>query len=179
MARRISGPYDWVCKECSHSFKATDPRPRVYCSKICAGMGLAKAMHADPETYIKIGNTRRGTGAGKTYTKRGGRHEHRVVAEEKIGRRLMPGEIVHHRDHNKKNNDPENLDIMASLAEHTRLHATGRKVILKTHCSKGHEFNEKNTKIRSSDGCRICISCAKDNSRLYHQKLRDNNHVKK
>jgi hypothetical protein len=52
---------------------------------------------------------------------RGYAYEHRLVAEQKLGRRLLPGEIPHHIDGNKANNDPDNLEIVASAAEH-RLH---------------------------------------------------------
>ena len=40
------------------------------------------------ESRIKRGNLLRGRGEGKTYTKRLGKHEHRLVAEEKLGRPL-------------------------------------------------------------------------------------------
>lgn len=59
---------------------------------------------------------------GKTYTKTKGRHTHRVVAEIKLGRKLLPGETVHHRDDTKTNNDPDNLDVLPSQAEHMRRH---------------------------------------------------------
>lgn len=49
---------------------------------------------------------------------RGYAYEHRVVAESKIGRRLMPGELVHHIDGNKQNNAPENLEVCTGNAEH-------------------------------------------------------------
>jgi hypothetical protein len=45
-------------------------------------------------------------------------YEHRVVAEKKIGRRLLAGEVVHHRDENKLNNAPDNLVIEPSIAHH-------------------------------------------------------------
>ncbi len=44
--------------------------------------------------------------------------EHIVVAEEKIGRLLKKGEIVHHVDFDKDNNTPDNLFVMASRREH-------------------------------------------------------------
>ena len=56
-----------------------------------------------------------------TYKKLYGRHEHRVVAEEMLGRPLERGEIVHHIDGNKHNNDPSNLQVMTQ-ADHLRIH---------------------------------------------------------
>lgn len=55
------------------------------------------------------------------YKKLFGRHEHRVVAEQMIGRPLERGEIVHHIDGNKHNNDPSNLQVMTQ-ADHLRTH---------------------------------------------------------
>lgn len=49
---------------------------------------------------------------------RGYAYEHRLVAEQKIGRRLLPGEIVHHIDGNKQNNGPENLEVCLDIAHH-------------------------------------------------------------
>lgn len=49
------------------------------------------------------------------------RHEHRVVAEQMLGRPLQRGEIVHHIDGNKHNNAPENLQVM-SQSDHMKLH---------------------------------------------------------
>jgi len=38
--------------------------------------------------------------------------EHILIAEEKIGRPLKDCEIVHHIDHNRSNNSPDNLAVM-------------------------------------------------------------------
>lgn len=46
---------------------------------------------------------------------------HRYVAERIIGRKLTREEIVHHKDGNKLNNEPENLQVMP-LESHARLH---------------------------------------------------------
>lgn len=50
-----------------------------------------------------------------------GRSVHIAVVEQRIGRRLQPGEVVHHIDGNKRNNDEANLALM-TRADHTRLH---------------------------------------------------------
>lgn len=52
---------------------------------------------------------------------RGYAYEHRLVAEEKLGRRLRRGEQVHHSDHNPQNNDPDNLEVM-TIAWHRFRH---------------------------------------------------------
>jgi hypothetical protein len=55
---------------------------------------------------------------------RGYAYEHRVVAERKLGRRLLPGEIVHHIDRNKQNNADDNIEVMPSTAHHHLQHRT-------------------------------------------------------
>lgn len=49
---------------------------------------------------------------------RGYAYEHRLVAETMLGRRLLPEEIVHHRDENKGNNDQRNLQVFVGDAIH-------------------------------------------------------------
>ena len=61
-----------------------------------------------------------------TYRKFLGRHEHRVIVEEKIGRPLLSDEHVHHIDGNKHNNHPDNLIVM-TREEHLKLHAMERR----------------------------------------------------
>lgn len=53
---------------------------------------------------------------------RGYAYEHRLVAQKKIGRRLRDGELVHHKDENKQNNNPDNLDVKQGNAEHLLEH---------------------------------------------------------
>ena len=56
-----------------------------------------------------------GIGHGK------GRAEHKVVMEEILGRSLAKDEVVHHKNGNKTDNRPENLEVM-TRAQHMRLH---------------------------------------------------------
>ena len=44
--------------------------------------------------------------------KRGRVYLHRWIAEQKLGRFLRPGEVVHHMDKNPENNDPANLLVI-------------------------------------------------------------------
>jgi hypothetical protein len=50
-----------------------------------------------------------------------------LVAEQKIGRRLLPGEVVHHLDENKSNDDPGNLVVVVDQVTHMRLYHGRRK----------------------------------------------------
>lgn len=75
-----------------------------------------------PETRKKLRDFHMNSGEGKTYTKRYGRHQHRIVAEQILGRSLLPGEVVHHIDGNKRNNDPRNIRIFDSQSAHVKFH---------------------------------------------------------
>lgn len=52
--------------------------------------------------------------------------EHIVIMEKKIGRKLRKGERVHHIDHDKLNNDPENLMLFKSHSDHLKYEADQR-----------------------------------------------------
>ncbi len=52
--------------------------------------------------------------------------EHILIAERVLGRQLKPNEVVHHRDEDKTNNQPDNLEVMTRSA-HTLLHNAIRR----------------------------------------------------
>lgn len=162
------------CPTCGTSFTPSYKfRMQKYCGHSCAmkdNHAVQAASHTK-EAIAKRSDTRRGSGNGLSYIKRDGRHEHRTIAEQKIGRPLLPGEIVHHDDDDKRNNDPENLIILPSQAEHARLHAKRMKRIPRTVCKKGlHPLEGSNIAIRG--GKRICRACWSVYIRHYRAKSR-------
>lgn len=57
------------------------------------------------------------------------RVQHRQIMQEKIGRKLLSTEIVHHIDVNKLNNNISNLHLCKNASEHSQIHAQFNKII--------------------------------------------------
>lgn len=71
-------------------------------------------------------------------------YEHRVVAEDMLGRPLHEDEEVHHLDEDKLNNHPENL-LVLPCSQHLKLHAWLRRL----------GIDPKNYPTK------ICLNCSK------------------
>lgn len=80
-------------------------------------------MTLETRKAIRKSRLELGLGEDKAYKKYLGRHVHRIEAEKKIGRKLRPGEIVHHKDNNRLNNAHDNLEVLPSQSEHAKLHS--------------------------------------------------------
>ncbi len=67
-----------------------------------------------------------------------------MVAEQKLGRQLRKGELIHHVNEVKTDNRPENIEVKASIAEHKVSH---RK-------KKGLRMpGEENPSVKCQCGC--------------------------
>ena len=58
-------------------------------------------------------------------TKDGYIMEHHLIMEAKVGRILLPDEVVHHKNHIRDDNSIENLQLM-TFKEHARMHMLER-----------------------------------------------------
>jgi len=78
---------------------------------------------------------------------------HRWMAEKTKGS-LNPGEVVHHKDRNKMNNNPNNLHVCKSQAEHDRIHKVDAKRFGKAYSYQGKKksvgFKKKRSPFPSS-----------------------------
>lgn len=118
-----------LCEGCDAEFVKNYPEQRFH-SQACFLQRYNKE-NADGHSNrgaAKGGLTRgqqmKDGASGTGYVKVSGTdaHEHRAVAVQVLGRLLELGEVVHHDDRNKQNNDPANLIVFASQGDHARHH---------------------------------------------------------
>jgi hypothetical protein len=130
------------CLFCSNEFltclKQTERGRGIYCSRLCANRGSGKfnAGKIRNPQLSKLKNSK------NSYVKFHGRHEHRIVMENHLGRPLFSWEIVHHKDGNKSNNTLENLEVM-NQSQHAIEHFTKFTECSLKGCDrkhKGHGF---------------------------------------
>lgn len=86
---------------------------------------------------------------------RGYVYEHRLVAEEKIGRPLKEDEQVHHKNGDKQDNDPDNLEVL-TIAEHRAKHRES---------SNRQDPHEPNPTVECACGCGETFSKYDDSGR--------------
>ncbi len=93
--------------------------------------------------YIYMPEHELANGSGKVYM-------HRYIAAMKIGRALLPNEHAHHKDGNKENNSPANIEVL--LADvHAKLHMAELHPSIVVKCSScGTEFKCNNARVKKS-----------------------------
>jgi len=99
-------------RSCIHKGKS---RPHLSGNKSSSWSG-GRWISSDGYWMVYLGNHNK-KNKWKNYRK-----EHLIIAEEKLGRKLRKGEVVHHIDCDKLNNSPDNLDILNNEKEHRVSH---------------------------------------------------------
>lgn len=121
------------CHECGSSFlanpSALSKGDSKFCSRECWQKNISGKRYGDKNPHWK-GEHHEFVGAkGYVFIRCPGHHralhEHvkraTIMAEKKIGRLLLPGEVVHHINGLKNDDSPENLEII-SQSEHAKKH---------------------------------------------------------
>jgi endogenous inhibitor of DNA gyrase (YacG/DUF329 family) len=151
------------CPVCGTTFRPRSVlkgKRRTYCSDGCKKIGQQASGHPnwtggrgiDQHGYVRV---RQPDGS---YVR-----EHRLVAEAQLGRPLAPHEHVHHRNHDKTDNRPENLEVL-SAREHAELHGAeprprGPRMIECPRCGRTR-------KHRARGLCHSCYSYENQQARL-------------
>jgi hypothetical protein len=140
----------WQCDQCGELFNKVrngtyNISAKSYCKSCISKTGLNKlASMAGYDSKVKktlssrVGEVVAGKEGypeiyiGKDYPYRKGGYrsirEHVFVMECHLGRGLKKGEVVHHIDGDKRNNNLENL-FLTNVAEHNKLHAESESII--------------------------------------------------
>ncbi len=50
------------------------------------------------------------------------RRQAKAIVEERLGRKLKKGELVHHKDGKTSNNSPSNLKVVSGRKSHEKIH---------------------------------------------------------
>ena len=115
-----------VCLQCGESFVGWR-KVQKFCSVMCSNVSRRRYLSipdcldsADRKLDKNIGYVRLYVPMHSEANSWGYVYEHRVVAEQKIGRSLLPGEVVHHVNGVRHDNRPENLEVMSGK-EHSKL----------------------------------------------------------
>lgn len=113
-----------------------------------------------------------GYGAIWCNTKRQNIGAHRVAWELAHGRAIPTDREIDHLCRNRGCVNPDHLELVTHRENIRRTESEIARNMDKTHCKRGHPFDEENTGTYS-DGRRFCRECGRANWRKYYYRNQD------
>lgn len=121
-SKRLSNDFKHFCKECFSYAAAADLGRDTYRKTLDKRVGERQVDSCGYMTIYVANSHPYSTG----YC--GRQREHILVMENHLQRSLQKGEVVHHLDGDKTNNDISNLDL-CSVAEHNACHGASEEIV--------------------------------------------------
>lgn len=95
---------------------------------------------------------------------------HRVLMENKLKRFLEANEEVHHRDEDKRNDDPENLIVLTKSQHSKEHHPVMDDVVLNCKCGKSFSIKPHRLRVRLKANKTGNVCCSRQCAALFsHQ----------
>lgn len=109
--------YTGICNHCGDDFFTSQKTSFGYCSNKCRAAALpVNPMKRDRDRYIDFRGYVKVRATNHPRTSKYGKHvlEHTLVMEQHLGRYLLPGESVHHKNGIRTDNRLDNLELWVS-----------------------------------------------------------------
>lgn len=132
--------HELTCEQCQQTFQGR--KGKRFCSLSCAvkwqwAHGNQPGKTPEPEKRKKTRNVKGYILAYQPDHPKADPNgyvlEHRLVMEQVLGRLLEPWEHVHHKNSDRADNRPENLEVVT--------HATHRGLVICPHCQKAFQLH--------------------------------------